>query len=638
MAKRVFALIITILISATLQFPVFAAEIAKPPSKVDPSGGLSISSRIGSGFFTGSDQRNATPLYGISVGYEKIEKSAANSLGVEGTLNYFSTGSKTVGSNDTGYLYRLDATYPFPINKKWLPFVVVGAGGIIIETSAKTNSNFLINYGFGVKYFFENYLALRADARQLIVYEGSDIRNNYELGLGVSYYFGKERVKKATPLPVPDKKPVVALDDATVKPEEVVKLSGTDAVDKAAVTGQPVPAIVEVAVDPVIKNQVVKKLAIEFDTNSSLIKPEYFTQLKEIANILMGSDDTMAQIDGHSDAAGMLSANMVLSLQRSQNVQSSLTLSGVNPKQLIITAHGSTKPVADDATPDGRQKNRRVEVQVEKIDPVNLLKAEQERQREADRIENARLAAEIFAKSGVKAAITLQEVSGSLPVDSNQSLSFTMVNQGLNTEEYLLTITAPKEFQAILTRANSPDEKITALRLAPGETFKGNVLFRIPAGMNDGQSATVTVKAVSTQYGDVFFQKESIFVYSAPLIRIDAKLSRQEIAPGEKIRYRLSLFNEGSLSARNLVIKLQIPPQVDVVGTSDVPFTQEVAGMLVFTLETIESGKRAEITIDLKLREESGVGQELRWNVEVIDGILYRRTKSTERATVVRSK
>jgi uncharacterized repeat protein (TIGR01451 family) len=334
---------------------------------------------------------------------------------------------------------------------------------------------------------------------------------------------------------------------------------------------------------------------------------------------------------------GNLAANMALSEQRALSVRSNLINSGVNPKQLSITAHGPAQPIADNATIDGRKKNRRVDIQVEKIHPAVKIKAEQELQNAADRIENARLAAEIFAKSRIKAAIVLQEVSGSLPVDSNQGLSFEMVNQGENTEEYLVTITAPKEFDAFLTRLNRPDEKVTTLRLAPGETFKGSVLFRIPAGMVDGHRATVSVKAVSPKYSDVFFQKESLVVCSAPLVRVVAKLSKQQVAPGENLLYRLSILNAGSLPARNLTVKLQLPPQVDVIGIPDVPFTRDAAGMIIFTVDALDSGKRTEIIVDTKVREDNAIGGKLLWNVEVIDGDL-RRAKSTDRASVVPSK
>ena len=640
MAKTVFALIFIILISAILQIPALAAEITKPSFKADPSGGFSVSSTVGGYFFAGSEQRNVTPLYGVKVGYENIERSFVESLGIEGTLNKFSSRPKNGVNNDTGYLFRLDAIYPFPINKKWMPFFAIGAGGIMIDSSTHTTRNYLLNYGVGVKYFIENYLAVRADVRHLGVYENVNMRNNFELSAGLSYYFGKERTKKVpTPLE-PKKKEKVATENTLPKFEEIVKPTEADATDKAVAVAanQTALAVAEASTDQIVKDEVLKEATIEFDINSSSIEQGYFTLLKEIAEILKSSEDVKVHIDGHTDGTGILAVNMALSEQRALSVQGGLISSGVNPKQLSISAYGPAKPIADNTTVDGRQKNRRAEIQVIKIDPAAFLKAQQELQNESDRIENARLEAEILAKSGIKAAMTLQEVSGALPVNSDNSLSFEMVNQGLNTDEYLVTITAPAELGAFLARANSPGEKVTLLRLAPGEKFKGNVLFRIPTGMVDGQKSTVSVKAVSTQYGDVFYQKEITIVCSAPLVQVVAKLSRQEVAPGEKLRYQLTILNAGSLSARNLTIKLQIPPQVELAADPDVPFIQEAPGMLTFKVDTIDSGKRAEIHVDLKLREDSTIGQELTWNVEVIEGKLQRRVKSTERGSVVRSK
>lgn len=639
MAKIVFALIATLFISAILQFPAFAAETKRPSSRTDSLGGLSLSSTVGSYFFAGSEHRSIAPLFGIKVGYEKVEKSVAESIGIEGTLNYFNSRSQVEKTNDTGFLYRLDVTYPFPINKKWVPFLAVGGGGIFVDSSASRYGNLLLNYGAGVKYFFENYLALRADARQLVAYENSNIRNNYEFSLGLSYYFGKERVKKATPLPVPEKKKIVVIEDVPVKPEEAAKAAEADAADKTAAVSPSAPASGDAAEIPVVKNEIVKKLSIGFDARSPVIKPEYIAQIKEAADILKGSGNLTVHIESHTDDSGKLAANRALSEQRAQSVRSSLIKSGVNPQQITVAVYGPEKPIADNETLEGRQKNRRVDIQVVKSTGTSTkLTPEQERQNEADRIENARLAAEILDKSGKKVDLVLQEVSGALPVDSNQSLSFEITNRGLNTDEYLLKITAPKDFDAFLARVNRPEEKITHIRLASGEVFKGNVLFRIPAGMADGQRTAVSVRAVSPKYSDVFFQKESTVVSSAPLVRVVAKLSKQEVFPGEAVRYRVTLLNSGSLAARNLIVKLQIPPQVDFIAAPDLKFTQEANGLMVFTVDSIDNGKSAELNVELKVREESVIGQELLLNVEVIDGTLQRRTKSTGRATVVRSK
>jgi len=204
-AKTILTLIFTLILSASILSPVFAA--VKPRSKTPPVtlGGFSLTPTIGGYFFAGSEQRDATPLYGLKIGYDNIAKSIADSLGIEGTLNYFTTTSKTDGSDVSGYLLRLDAIYPFILGGKWMPFLAVGGGGIIIDSSSHADTSPLFNYGAGLKYFIEDYLAVRVDARHLLVYNNAATRNNFDVGIGVSYYFGKESKKK--PLPPPATKP-----------------------------------------------------------------------------------------------------------------------------------------------------------------------------------------------------------------------------------------------------------------------------------------------------------------------------------------------------------------------------------------------------------------------------------------------
>jgi outer membrane protein OmpA-like peptidoglycan-associated protein len=637
-----FTFVITIIAFVFLSYPACAAEEIKPKIKPDPSGGFSISATTGSYFFSVLEQRNATPLFGIKLGYETLGKLSDDNLGIEGTLNYFTTRSKTDASNASGYLFRLDATYPFPVNKKWLPFVAVGVGGKSIDGITTPDRNFLLNFGLGVKYFLENYLAVRVDARQLRVFDGSATLTNYEVSGGLSYYFGKVRTKKTVPTPAPEKKKIVVLEDdpAKNKDKEVGKPTGTGdaAVDKNAAANQVTPVTELASVAPVFKNEVLKKYSVEFDHTKSSVKPNYFMRFKEIAEMLKSSDDVVAHVDGHTDIVGTLRANILLSQKRAQSVQNNLLALGVNPKQIIITANGPALPIADNTTIDGKHNNRRVNITVVKIDPAAHLKAEQELQFEAERNEIERLVVDSRAKSRIKAAITLQEENSAVPVDSSTSLSFEIVNQGVSTEEYMLTLLAPKEFEGSLTRANRPDEKVTLLQLAPDEKFKGSVLFRIPAGMVDGQKTTLSVKAASTQYGDVIFQKDSDVLCSAPLLRVVVKLAKPEVSPGERVRYRLTMVNAGSLSARDLSIKLQLPPQVEFIGAPEALFTQETAGMIVFKVDTLESGKLKEISIDVKVRDDSAIGEELLWNAEVVDGNLQRRTRFTDRASIVRIK
>ncbi|NTV49489.1 MAG: DUF11 domain-containing protein [Geobacteraceae bacterium] len=249
--------------------------------------------------------------------------------------------------------------------------------------------------------------------------------------------------------------------------------------------------------------------------------------------------------------------------------------------------------------------------------------------------EQERLQAEKIARSSINVTISLNGVDEPFPVGSNGNMPIEISNNGKNNEDFLLTIAAAKEYRAILVRANKPDENITRLQLAAGETFKGNIVFRMPAEMVDGNRSPMMVKAVSTKFSDISFQKETILVSSAPLVRSVAKLAKPKVTPGEKLNYHVTVLNAGSLTARNLTVRLKLPTQVDFQGTKDSALKQEANGTIVFKVDQIEMGKLVEFDMEVKVREDSEVGQELRGRLEIVNNSLQRKDIFTARASTV---
>ncbi len=199
----------------------------------------------------------------------------------------------------------------------------------------------------------------------------------------------------------------------------------------------------------------------------------------------------------------------------------------------------------------------------------------------------------------------------------------------------MLTATAAKGYSPFLASASKPDSPINSVWLAPGETFKGAVAFTMPAEMVDGHRSAIFVKVVSAKFTDVGFNKEVLVISSAPLVRAVAKLAESKVFPGEKLRYRLTVLNAGSLPARDLTVKLQLPPQIDFQGAPDVIFKQEPNGTLVFNIAHIEIGQLAEINLNVMVRKDSAAGQELRGNVEITNGSLKRKETFTASTSVV---
>lgn len=102
---------------------------------------------------------------------------------------------------------------------------------------------------------------------------------------------------------------------------------------------------------------------ILFDTGSDQIRPESTPTLKEIGQMLQQYPDLRIAIEGHTDATGNADANQRLSEQRAAAVKAYLMEAySIDADRLEAFGYGPSKPAADNATPEGRQQNRRVEL------------------------------------------------------------------------------------------------------------------------------------------------------------------------------------------------------------------------------------------------------------------------------------
>lgn len=70
------------------------------------------------------------------------------------------------------------------------------------------------------------------------------------------------------------------------------------------------------------------------------------------------------EIAGHTDPSGILEANIALSKNRAQEVANYLVVKGIPAERLVVVGHGPNKPIADNATPEGMKKNRRIDFNV----------------------------------------------------------------------------------------------------------------------------------------------------------------------------------------------------------------------------------------------------------------------------------
>jgi outer membrane protein OmpA-like peptidoglycan-associated protein len=101
-----------------------------------------------------------------------------------------------------------------------------------------------------------------------------------------------------------------------------------------------------------------------FDFDKAELKPEARTALARVASVLRKYDKTEITVAGHTDNVGSASYNRELSLRRADAVRLFLIEQGVAPSRLHAMGFGFDRPVASNATAEGRALNRRVELHI----------------------------------------------------------------------------------------------------------------------------------------------------------------------------------------------------------------------------------------------------------------------------------
>ncbi len=101
-----------------------------------------------------------------------------------------------------------------------------------------------------------------------------------------------------------------------------------------------------------------------FDVDSSIVKPGGYAEIDRLARILNQYPQTKIRIEGHTDSTGSEEYNLRLSQRRAEAVKQLLVSRGVADYRITTIGYGESRPKASNATPAGRQLNRRVEIYI----------------------------------------------------------------------------------------------------------------------------------------------------------------------------------------------------------------------------------------------------------------------------------
>ncbi len=103
--------------------------------------------------------------------------------------------------------------------------------------------------------------------------------------------------------------------------------------------------------------------SIEFVFSTAVPTPETEALLDELHDFMQASPELTLHITGHTDPTGNETANQLLSEARAQSIANHLIIRGIDAARMTTAGKGSTEPIADNATVEGQNRNRRVVIE-----------------------------------------------------------------------------------------------------------------------------------------------------------------------------------------------------------------------------------------------------------------------------------
>lgn len=154
---------------------------------------------------------------------------------------------------------------------------------------------------------------------------------------------------------IPDNKPIpVIVDTVRISTEPVIDTSTT--MPGAGATTSPEEPLTLKADSLITLSDVL------FESNSDELRDEHLPELDRLSEFLRTRPTLRISITGHTDNTGQERDNVRLSMRRAESVAKYLVNNAVDDERIFFEGFGSSQPLADNGTPEGRGKNRRVEI------------------------------------------------------------------------------------------------------------------------------------------------------------------------------------------------------------------------------------------------------------------------------------
>ncbi|MBS1766284.1 MAG: OmpA family protein [Acidobacteria bacterium] len=236
----------------------------------------------------------------------------------------------------------------------WYPYLAAGVGGSKLPMPM-TNDATKLNYhaGVGIIGHTDSGFTVQGDAKYVRVDLPVDNHSVILATLGLGYTWGASK-----PLPPPPPPPPPPPAPEPVAPPPPPPPPPPAPVEEAKPTPPPPPAKI-----------VLDEARLHFATNKADLDDQGKQAVQEVADKLKAySGDYKVVVDGYTDSRGSKALNEKLSKRRADAVAKALVDDGIAADRISTEGKGPADPIADNATAEGRDKNRRVEVNIKTSD------------------------------------------------------------------------------------------------------------------------------------------------------------------------------------------------------------------------------------------------------------------------------
>lgn len=268
-----------------------------------------------------------------------------------GTELRYAQSNPPIDGVDADFRYEaatLDAYYRFTPTQKLQPYGLIGAGLVRGTALGGVEEHAVANAAVGAFYQLTRRFSLRGEIRG--VHDLQDSRTDGVVSLGVLYAFLPAKALVAVP---------AAVAPVALPPTDDDQDGALNPVDRCPNT--PTNIVVDANGCPQMKTETItRELRVLFNTNKAVVKSKYLSEVEAVAKLLQDFPTATVEIQGHTDSVGSAKHNEKLSNARAQAVADLLVKKfGIAAERVTSKGYSFTQPVADNATVEGRAKNRR---------------------------------------------------------------------------------------------------------------------------------------------------------------------------------------------------------------------------------------------------------------------------------------